>query len=76
MLALSQGGFDDLEAADVRQEVTYGLVGTLVVRVRIMGALDGGIARMAAVGAIGCGGAVGMAVCAIGGGFFDWRTHG
>jgi len=40
LLALSQGRLDDLEAAHVRQEVSYGLVWALVVRVRIVGALD------------------------------------
>lgn len=52
LLALSQSGFDNLEAADVAQEVADGLVGTLVVWVRVVG---GGNACEAwvAVGAVG-----------------------
>jgi hypothetical protein len=75
LLALAQRRLDDLEPADVGEEVARRLVRALIVRVRDVGALD---ARHAVLGgAIGAVGSVsiGMAVCAIDGRFFDGRTH-
>lgn len=63
---------DDLEAGDVRQEVTYGLVGTGVclIRTRVVACLDAGVAVVVAVG--GAVGAIGMAVGLL---RFAGRTH-
>lgn len=72
LLAFAEGAFNDLESAHIGQEVSYRSVGALVVRVGVVCVLDGTIACRAAVCAIG---AVRLAVGAIYGLFFDWRTH-
>ena len=65
LLTLPKGGLDDLEAADIGQEVAYRLVGG-----RLVGpGLDGGEAIVRAIAALGSTiGAVGVAV-------FCRRTH-
>jgi uncharacterized protein (DUF697 family) len=75
LLALAQRRLDDLEPADVGEEVARRLVRALVVRVRDMGTLDARHAFLGgAIGAVGSV-SIGVAVGAICRRFFDGRAH-
>lgn len=76
MLALSQCRLNDLEAADIGQEVAYWLVRRLVVHVWVVCALDSREAWVFTVRAVRTVGlAIGVAIGAINGCIFDWRAH-
>jgi hypothetical protein len=77
LLALAQRRLDNLEPADVGEEVARRLVRALVVRVRDMGTLDARHAFLGgAIGAVGSVSvSIGVAVGAIYRRFFDGRAH-
>ena len=76
LLALTQCRLNDLESADIGEEVAYGVVGALVVGMGVVCALDGREAWVVAVGAIGTTrGAIGLSICLETIGFLV-RAHG